>query len=45
MGFEHQVVTHPTGTALLLGEARSRGDRADILRFAGLLLAFVTAAG
>lgn len=41
LSFEHQVVTHLTGTTSLLGAAVARGDLAGMLRYAGLLLAFV----
>lgn len=41
LGFEHQAVTHLTGTTSLLGEALARADGAGALRFGGLVLAFV----
>lgn len=41
LSFEHQFVTHLTGTTSLLGESLARGDIAGISRYAGLLAAFV----
>src|ERR1700761_5729135 len=41
LGFDHQVVTHLTGTTSLLGEAMARGDAGRMLRYGGLIGAFV----
>lgn len=44
LGFEHQAVTHLTGTTTLLGNALARGDTREILHLAGLALAFMLGA-
>ncbi len=41
LGFEHQAVTHLTGTTTLLGGAIGSGDVAAMGRFGGVMLAFV----
>ncbi|MEO8364948.1 MAG: YoaK family protein [Pseudoxanthomonas sp.] len=40
LGFEHQAVSHLTGTTSLLGAALADGDRRAILHLWGLLIAF-----
>ncbi|MFS8137210.1 MAG: YoaK family protein [Thermomonas sp.] len=41
LGFEHQAVTHLTGTTTLLGGAIGAGDVSAMARFGGVMLAFV----
>jgi len=41
LGFEHQAVTHLTGTTTLLGSAIAHGDGRALLRLGGVVLAFV----
>jgi uncharacterized membrane protein YoaK (UPF0700 family) len=41
LGVDHQVVTHLTGTTSQLGVALAFGDGSDVLRFGGLIGAFV----
>lgn len=41
LGFEHQAITHLTGTTTLLGSAIGAGDTAAIGRFGGVMLAFL----
>ena len=41
LGFERQAVTHLTGTTTLLGGAIGAGDMTGIVRFGGVMLAFV----
>lgn len=44
LGFEHQAVTHLTGTTTLLGSAVAHGDTRALLHLAGVALAFVSGA-
>lgn len=44
LGFEHQAVTHLTGTTTLLGEALARRDLRAISHLAGVALAFLAGA-
>ena len=44
LGFEHQAITHLTGTTSLLGAAITAGDTRAILRLLGVVLAFVAGA-
>ena len=44
LGFEHQAVTHLTGTTTLLGEAVAKRDLHAISRLAGVALAFMLGA-
>jgi len=44
LGFEHQAITHLTGTTTLLGAAVAQGDQAAAARLAGAALAFVAGA-
>lgn len=44
LGFEHQAVTHLTGTTTLLGEAVARRDLGAISHLAGVALAFMAGA-
>lgn len=44
LGFEHQAITHLTGTTTLLGSALSRGDLRAVFHLLGLVLAFVAGA-
>lgn len=44
MGFEHQGITHLTGTTTLLGEALSGADWRASLQLAAMILAFVLGA-
>jgi uncharacterized membrane protein YoaK (UPF0700 family) len=44
LGFEHQAVTHLTGTTTLMGGAIARGDVDALLELAGIALAFVSGA-
>ena len=41
LGFEHQAITHLTGTTSLLGAALAQGNLRAVLQLAGMLLAFV----
>lgn len=41
LGFEHQAVTHLTGTTTFLGVALASGDVHAMSRFGGVMLAFV----
>ena len=44
LGFEHQAITHLTGTTTLLGAAIAHGDRTLASRLFGAMLAFVAGA-
>lgn len=44
LGFEHQAVTHLTGTTTLLGEAVARGDVRAILHLGAVAIAFMLGA-
>lgn len=44
LGFEHQAITHLTGTTSLLGAAIAHGDTRALLRLGGMALAFLTGA-
>lgn len=44
LGFEHQAVTHLTGTTTLLGNAVAAGDLRAIVHLAGVALAFMLGA-
>lgn len=44
LGFEHQAITHLTGTTSLLGAALAQGNLRSIAQLAGMLLAFVLGA-
>ena len=44
LGFEHQAITHLTGTTTLLGEAVAKRDLHAISRLAGVALAFMAGA-
>lgn len=44
LGFEHQAITHLTGTTSLLGAALAQGNLRAVLQLAGMLLAFVLGA-
>ena len=44
LGFEHQAVTHLTGTTTLLGEAVARGDLRAILHLGAVAIAFMLGA-
>lgn len=44
LGFEHQAITHLTGTTTLLGAALAGGNLAASLQLAGMVLAFVAGA-
>ncbi|MBW8366469.1 MAG: DUF1275 domain-containing protein [Arenimonas sp.] len=44
LGFEHQAITHLTGTTSLLGAALAQGNLRSILQLAGMLLAFLLGA-
>lgn len=44
LGFEHQAITHLTGTTSLLGAALAEGDLRAILQLAGMIAAFVVGA-
>lgn len=44
LGFEHQAITHLTGTTTLLGAALAGGDLRATLHLAGVILAFVLGA-
>ncbi len=41
LGFEHQAVTHLTGTTTFLGAALASGDLHAMIRFGGVMLAFL----
>jgi uncharacterized membrane protein YoaK (UPF0700 family) len=42
LGFEHQAITHLTGTTSLLGAAVGNGDSRAILHFFAVIMSFVT---
>ena len=44
LGFEHQAITHLTGTTSLLGAAIAHGDTRTMWRLAGMALAFLLGA-
>ena len=44
LGFEHQAVTHLTGTTTLLGSAIARGDLRAAMHLGGVALAFMAGA-
>lgn len=44
LGFEHQAITHLTGTTSLLGAAIAHGDQRAMLHLAGMALAFLMGA-
>ena len=44
LGFEHQAITHLTGTTTLLGDALSMADFRKALHLGGVILAFVLGA-
>ena len=44
LGFEHQAITHLTGTTTLLGAAIARNDQAAAARLFGAALAFIAGA-
>ena len=44
LGFEHQAVTHLTGTTTLLGSALAQGDTRTALHLSGVALAFLSGA-
>ncbi|PNS07968.1 hypothetical protein Lysil_2144 [Lysobacter silvestris] len=44
LGFEHQAITHLTGTTSLLGAAIAHGDTRATLRLGGMALAFLAGA-
>ena len=44
LGFEHQAITHLTGTTTLLGEAVAKRDLRAISHLAGVVLAFMAGA-
>lgn len=44
LGFEHQAITHLTGTTSLLGAALAQGNLRSIVQLAGMLLAFMLGA-
>ena len=44
LGFEHQAVSHLTGTATLLGERLVRGDGGSVLHLVLVMLSFVVGA-
>ena len=44
LGFEHQAITHLTGTTTLLGEAVAKRDLRAISHLAGVILAFMAGA-
>lgn len=44
LGFEHQAITHLTGTTTLLGAALAQGQGSAALQLAGMVLAFVAGA-
>jgi len=44
LGFEHQAITHLTGTTTLLGEAVAKHDARAMLHLAGVALAFMLGA-
>ncbi|QIL20394.1 YoaK family protein [Thermomonas sp. HDW16] len=44
LGFEHQAITHLTGTTTLLGEAVAKRDVRAISHLAGMVLAFMAGA-
>lgn len=44
LGFEHQAITHLTGTTTLLGSALARSDHRAALQLGGMALAFLVGA-
>lgn len=44
LGFEHQAVSHLTGTTSLLGAALARGDLRAVAQLVGIVLAFMAGA-
>jgi uncharacterized membrane protein YoaK (UPF0700 family) len=44
LGFEHQAITHLTGTTSLLGAALARGDSTAVWQLAAMIAAFVCGA-
>ena len=44
LGFEHQAITHLTGTTTLLGSAVAQGDTRTALHLGGVALAFLLGA-
>ncbi|KGM55591.1 membrane protein [Lysobacter daejeonensis GH1-9] len=44
LGFEHQAVTHLTGTTTLLGSAVARGDMRAVMHLGGVAVAFMAGA-
>lgn len=44
LGFEHQAITHLTGTTTLLGAALTAGDSRSALHLLGVIVAFVAGA-
>ena len=44
LGFEHQAVSHLTGTTSLLGAALAQGDWRAVVHLWGVLIAFCTGA-
>lgn len=44
LGFEHQAITHLTGTTTLLGAAIAEGNMRSVLQLSAMLLAFTTGA-
>ncbi|WP_374601533.1 YoaK family protein [Arenimonas sp.] len=44
LGFEHQAITHLTGTTTLLGAALAGGETGAAMQLAGMVLAFVAGA-
>ena len=44
LGFEHQAITHLTGTTSLLGAALAQGNALAVAQLTGMLLAFVLGA-
>jgi uncharacterized membrane protein YoaK (UPF0700 family) len=44
LGFEHQAITHLTGTTTLLGAALAQGEGRAALQLSGMALAFVAGA-
>lgn len=44
LGFEHQAITHLTGTTTLLGDALSMADVSKAMHLGGVILAFVLGA-
>lgn len=44
LSFDHQAITHMTGTTTLVGISAQSGDAAHLLRYGGALLAFLAGA-